>query len=151
MKHVRYVEGSGLVGELHFNPEHPLAKQVVWDAQHSPRSLGLSHDVAVRSSRDSDGKHVIDEINRVDSVDLVANPATTDGLFESVGEANPFIPVKPSTALMKVFLEQLEHTDPSPLPLPVDDSPQIDLDLPPESKADYFPHPLPVLDLSRDN
>lgn len=85
---IGYVEGvtvrpdSGLYGNLRYNPKHPLAEQLLWDAEHAPGSVGFSHDVEARASKRPDGKMLVEEIIRVQSVDLVADPATTNGLFE---------------------------------------------------------------------
>jgi len=73
--------GEGLFGELHFNPKHLLAEQLIWDAEHAPENVGFSHNVQARTSRRGDGM-VVEEITRVQSVDLVADPATTRGLYE---------------------------------------------------------------------
>ena len=72
---------DGLYGDLHYNPKHPLAEQIAWDAEHAPENLGLSHNVMARTSK-SGAEVVVEEILTVHSVDLVADPATTRGLFE---------------------------------------------------------------------
>jgi hypothetical protein len=74
-------EGEGLFGDLHFNPKHALAEQLLWDAVHAPENVGFSHNVEARTSRQG-GQTVVEAILRVQSVDLVADPATTHGLFE---------------------------------------------------------------------
>ncbi|REK13005.1 MAG: hypothetical protein DWQ37_10290 [Planctomycetota bacterium] len=84
LHNVRFERG-GLFGDLHFNVKHPLAEQLMWDAEHSPQSCGLSHNAECRISRRS-GKQVVEAIVRVRSVDLVAEPATASSLFESVGD-----------------------------------------------------------------
>jgi hypothetical protein len=79
---VRVEQGDGgLRGDFRFNPKHALAEQLVWDAEHSPENVGFSHNVEARTSR-KDGRVIVEEITRVQSVDLVADPATTRGLFE---------------------------------------------------------------------
>lgn len=75
-------DGEGLFGDLHFNPKHALAEQLLWDAEHAPQHLGLSHNVQARTSRQGD-QVVVEAILKVQSVDLVADPATTQGLFEA--------------------------------------------------------------------
>jgi hypothetical protein len=51
--------------------------------------VGLSHNVEARTSR-HDGQTIVEQILRVNSVDLVADPATTRGLFESTDRlSNP--------------------------------------------------------------
>jgi hypothetical protein len=72
---------EGLFGDFHFNPKHRLAEQLLWDAQHMPENVGFSHNVLARTSK-QDGQTVVEEIASVQSVDLVADPATTRGLFE---------------------------------------------------------------------
>jgi len=81
--------GEGLFGDFHFNPKHALAEQLMWDAEHAPENVGFSHNVEARTSRRGD-RVVVEAIVRVQSVDLVADPATTRGLFES-SEAKPAI------------------------------------------------------------
>ena len=78
--------GEGLFGDFHFNPKHALAEQLIWDAEHAPENVGFSHNVEARTSRRGD-RVVVEAILRVQSVDLVADPATTRGLFESAGIA----------------------------------------------------------------
>jgi hypothetical protein len=74
--------GEGLFGELHFNPKHALAEQLIWDAEHAPENVGFSHNVEAQTGRRGE-RVVVEAITRVQSVDLVADPATTRGLFES--------------------------------------------------------------------
>jgi hypothetical protein len=95
---------------LHFNPKHSLSEQLVWDAQNASKNVGLSHNVLARVSRTGDDT-VVDAITKVQSIDLVADPATTSGLFEQAearpsptGESN-----SPSGAAWDALtLEQLE-------------------------------------------
>jgi len=77
--------GEGLFGDLHYNPKHPLSEQLVWDAQHNPRNVGFSHNVLARLSREKE-QTIVEEITRVQSVDLVADPAATLGLYEHAEE-----------------------------------------------------------------
>ncbi len=83
---VRVGEGdSGLFADLKYNPEHALAKQLKWDAENAPENVGMSHNVMAKITRR--GKTaVVEEITKVQSVDLVADPATTRGLFEATTE-----------------------------------------------------------------
>jgi len=74
---------GGIFADLHFNPRHALAGQLSWDAEHSPENVGFSHNVRARTSQ-KNGRTLVEEIVEVQSVDLVADPATTRGLFESV-------------------------------------------------------------------
>src|SRR6185295_1639932 len=79
---VEHTPGEGLFADFHFNPKHYLSEQLIWDAEHAPENVGFSHNVQAQTSQ-RDGATVVEEILRVQSVDLVADPATTRGLFES--------------------------------------------------------------------
>ncbi len=80
---------EGLFADFHFNPKHALAEQLIWDAEHMPQNVGFSHNVEARTARRGD-RVVVEAITKVQSVDLVADPATTRGLFESAsGAAEP--------------------------------------------------------------
>lgn len=75
---------DGLYGDLHYIKSHPLAP-VVADAAESSTlgdAFGLSHNATVRESQQN-GEVVFEAITAVRSVDLVADPATTRGIFES--------------------------------------------------------------------
>jgi hypothetical protein len=80
------VRADGLFADFHFNPKHQLAEQLLWDAEHAPENVGFSHNVEARTVRRGD-RVAVEAITRVQSVDLVADPATTRGLFESRGAA----------------------------------------------------------------
>jgi hypothetical protein len=79
------VRPEGLFADFHFNPKHELAEQLAWDAEHAPENVGFSHNVQARTTRRGD-RVVVEAITRVQSVDLVADPATTRGLFESAAD-----------------------------------------------------------------
>lgn len=89
IRHVVFRPEEGLFADLRFNPKHPLAEQLAWDAEHCPENVGLSHHVEARLGR-REGQTVVEAILRVHSVDVVADPATTQGLFEAV-EAAPAV------------------------------------------------------------
>ncbi len=81
IRNVALRDGEGLFADFHFNPKHALAEQLAWDAEHAPANVGFSHHVQARTARRGDDL-VVEAITRVESVDLVADPATTRGLFE---------------------------------------------------------------------
>jgi hypothetical protein len=83
---VEFRPTEGLFGDLHFNPKHALAEQLAWDAANASENLGLSHNVVARTTRTGDDV-VVEEILKVQSIDVVADPASTRGLFEQQGEA----------------------------------------------------------------
>jgi hypothetical protein len=78
---VEFRPQQGLFGDLHFNPKHSLSEQLMWDAEHASQNVGLSHNVLARTKREGD-ETVVEAITKVQSIDLVADPATTQGLFE---------------------------------------------------------------------
>ena len=82
IRNVRLEPDEGLFADFYFNPKHALAEQLLWDAEHAPENVGFSHNVEARIAR-RDDQLVVEAITRVHSVDLVADPATTRGLFES--------------------------------------------------------------------
>lgn len=84
IRNVRLRPDEGLFADLYFNPKHALAEQLIWDAEHMPENVGFSHNVVARTGRQGD-RVVVEAIARVQSVDLVADPATTRGLFEAAG------------------------------------------------------------------
>jgi hypothetical protein len=81
VREVRFRAGAGLFGDLHFNPKHALSEQLIWDAEHAPHNVGMSHNVLARTSLDGSDT-VVEAITKVQSIDLVADPATTSGLYE---------------------------------------------------------------------
>jgi len=82
IRNVEHRPGHGLFADFHFNPKHYLSEQLIWDAEHAPENVGFSHNVQARTSRRGETT-LVEEILHVHSVDLVADPATTRGLFES--------------------------------------------------------------------
>lgn len=81
LRRVRFAENA-LRGDLHINLGHPAAKQLLWDARNNPAAVGLSHNATGRT-RTERGVTVVEEITSLVSVDLVVDPASTSGLFES--------------------------------------------------------------------
>ena len=92
-------DGEGLFANFHFNPKHAQAEQHAWDAEHAPGNVGISHHVQARTARRGE-ELVVEAITRVESVDLVADPATTRGLFEGNAKGEP----RPDLANLSVEL-----------------------------------------------
>ncbi len=86
IRNVAVRSDEGLFGDFCFNPKHALAEQLIWDAEHASENVGFSHNVEARVGRRGD-RVAVEAITRVQSVDLVADPATTRGLFESEAAA----------------------------------------------------------------
>ena len=109
------LQENGLYGDFHFNPKHPLAEQMLWDAEKAPENFGFSHNVEA-VVRLENGAQIVDKIVRVRSVDLVADPATTSGLFDSERATPTIAPVNaadgdssaPNDATFAARLQTLE-------------------------------------------
>jgi hypothetical protein len=81
---------DGAYADLHYNPAHPYGPAIAWAAKNQPDTLGLSHVAIGQGKPDKDGTFIVNKIVSVRSVDLVADPATTKGLFEDMEpELNP--------------------------------------------------------------
>jgi hypothetical protein len=76
------LRADGVYGDLHYLKSHPHAACLVEAALRNPRRFGLSHHAVGRVARRA-GREVVESIERVRSVDVVQNPATNNGLFES--------------------------------------------------------------------
>jgi hypothetical protein len=82
-ENVKFVSEIGLVGDFKMNPKHLHYEQFKWNADNTPKVMGMSHaaDIKVNES-----KKLVMDIANVESVDLVATPATVDGLYAHVTE-----------------------------------------------------------------
>lgn len=76
------VKEDGLYGDLHYLKSHPFAAPVLEAAERNPALFGMSH-VAHGDKRQRGSRVVVEDIESVSSVDLVSDPATVKGLFES--------------------------------------------------------------------
>lgn len=82
LRNVR-LERDGVRGDLHCNMSHPMWEQIAEAAEKFPTNFGLSINANGSVNRDRDGRPVVDDVDRLNSVDLVSSPATNSGLFES--------------------------------------------------------------------
>jgi regulator of replication initiation timing len=80
---VRLTE-SGMWGDIKFNPKHPRAEQVIYDIENNTPKVGFSPD-HYGDGPIRNGKRIVESINRVKSIDIVANPATNRSFSESEG------------------------------------------------------------------
>lgn len=94
---------EAVYADLHYVKSHPMAEQICELAERFPNKVGLSHhcdgDVQHR-----DGQWVVESIARVESVDLVVNPATNRGLFEgeNADDASPLAVVNAPPSLLEL-------------------------------------------------
>ncbi|VTR93216.1 Uncharacterized protein OS=Planctomyces brasiliensis (strain ATCC 49424 / DSM 5305 / JCM 21570 / NBRC 103401 / IFAM 1448) GN=Plabr_0221 PE=4 SV=1 [Gemmata massiliana] len=75
-------------GRLNCLKSHPMYERVMEAAERNPALFGFSHVAMCDTRRGPNGREVVEAIREVESVDLVAQPATTKGLFE--GRSAPF-------------------------------------------------------------
>lgn len=99
-------KGPELRGNLHYNVKHPVAPQFAWDVDNDPNNCGLSH-MASGSVVNRGGETLVESINFVRSVDLVADPATNTGLFEDRGGRMKRVKVRRKSALKSRRRRQL--------------------------------------------
>jgi hypothetical protein len=66
--------------ELRVKKSHPNAEVLFESAERFPKSFGLSINAAGTTNKAGD---IVESIKQARSVDIVGNPATTNGLFES--------------------------------------------------------------------
>jgi hypothetical protein len=76
--------GDGLYGDWHFNPKHPRAEDICWEAEHNPSGLSFSINGGSDHKRRTDDGVVVESIDSLQSIDLVSRGATTNGLFEDL-------------------------------------------------------------------
>jgi hypothetical protein len=81
LKNARLKDGS-IYADLHYLKTHPATPQLIEAAERFPETFGLSHDAA-GDEQVIDGERRVVELFEIRSVDVVADPATNDGLFES--------------------------------------------------------------------
>ena len=77
------VREDGIYGQVKFKEEHSEFKCIMADAKENPKDFGFSHVADGESTIAEDGVEEVRVIEEVFSVDLVTDPATTAGLFES--------------------------------------------------------------------
>lgn len=100
------VEADGLYADLDYLESHPLAGMITEVAERMPNALALSHHAFANLNR-KDGKVVVTKINRVKSVDIIAEKGgTTNGLFESAAEMEQ-ITNEPSDKLLDAFCAKI--------------------------------------------
>lgn len=79
------VRGDGVYGDLYYIESHPCCGMILEAAERNPRRFGFSHNAQGEVSN-KNGRVIVESITSVVSLDIVQNPATTNGLFESQQE-----------------------------------------------------------------
>lgn len=117
IKNVRYVAGKGHYGDLHYNPKHQAAEQFLWDVENSPSTQGFSINSKIKPGKtDRSGDVIVESLEMVRSVDIVAKPATNSGIFEGESpEEDEVMDLKTlrekHPELVKSILEESRDTD----------------------------------------
>jgi hypothetical protein len=78
-------EGSGgTFCDLKFNKKHALAESIAYAAEYLDDTLGMSiNGIGYGTKVDGQGRKIVEEIARLRSCDVVADPGSTHSLFES--------------------------------------------------------------------
>ena len=76
-------ESDGIYGDVKLRKASPYFAGIIEAAQEFPKDVGFSH-VADGESKYEGETEIVESIREVFSVDLVTDPATTGGFFESV-------------------------------------------------------------------
>ena len=90
LNNVRW-DGEGLIGDLHYIKSHHMTEHILEAAERFPEKFGLSHDADGDSKVGADGWLEVYKLTKVFSVDLVTNPGSTNGLFESMQQKESLI------------------------------------------------------------
>lgn len=89
LQNVRETE-TGTIADLKYNIRHSMADEIIYAAEELSDTLGLSINGDGRGTRrDTQGRKIVDDIIRLKSVDLVADPGSTLSLFESENPVEP--------------------------------------------------------------
>lgn len=99
LHNIRYEKGKGLYGDLEHLMTHPMAPRVREDLSKKLNYFGLSHDADGNGYMDEKGIQVVESIVKVNSVDLVSDPATNTSLLEQAA-MNPETVQEPTPAEM---------------------------------------------------
>lgn len=102
---------TGLVGDIVYNENHPFAPAFEWFVQNDPAAVGLSHAAVAKTKMDyKSGEEIVEDIVEVESVDLVANPATNPkGLFESYNKIMETVMKKQKAEAPVAEVEKVEE------------------------------------------
>lgn len=133
-----------LRGNFHYFKEHEMAPLLVEAAIRNPSVFGLSHNILSDTTTDAKGVVTIHEILEVLSVDLVGDPATTKGLFESRSmkkNAKKFLAEKTLPLVQKLPAKKRKLIEGKLKKLIEDMDPATDLDMEDDDeKGDHRDH-----------
>jgi len=111
ISNARVVDGRPR-GDANFLTSHPLVPPILEAAERRPSLFGFSH-VALADTRRVNGRETVESISKIEAVDLVADPATVAGLYESVQRGQAMTSATKTSATR--LLESLQATAPAGL------------------------------------
>ena len=133
------IGSDGIYADTHYLKSHHLAESVVERAERFPDTFGLSHDAEGDIST-VNGRDEVTRIKSVQSVDLVAFPATNQSLFESQ-ETKPMkrkIKEAAKAARNNLFSKLLEmqmEDDPQVAEMEYEVAPEVSVDASPDDQV----------------
>lgn len=132
------IGSDGIYADTHYLKSHPLAESVAERAERFPDTFGLSHDAEGDIST-VNGRDEVTRIKSVQSVDLVAFPATNQSLFES--EQKPMKRKLKEAAkaarnnLFSKLLEMQMEKDPTIAEMEYEVAPEVSVDASPDDQV----------------
>ena len=87
------VAGGQVRGDIHVLNREPTKSLLLSIAEQMPGIAGMSHRARGTIEVGEDGQETVTSIDRVFAVELVAEPATVAGLFESISKQRPRNPL----------------------------------------------------------
>ena len=123
LKNVR-AEDGGLRADIHYLTTHPLTPVLLEMAEKFSDTFGLSHDASGDEVSIPGGLKEVTKIHKVNSVDIVNDPATNSGLFESKGYPmrKTFREIAQNKAKFAKILEEMIAGDPMMGDMPIETS-----------------------------
>lgn len=88
--------------DLHYLKSHPLAETICEAAERFADSFGASHDADGKVSGQA-GKQLVEDVDKLHSIDVVCRPATNKGLYESHQDGDEMAATK--TTIAAILME----------------------------------------------
>jgi hypothetical protein len=86
-RNFRCGDDGGLYADLHYS-DHPYRQAFEWFIENEPTAFGFSIDGVTQSYLSTTGQKVVTAIPEIRSIDLVADPATTISVYESMDKVS---------------------------------------------------------------
>lgn len=82
-------QADGIYGDLHYNPKHTAAEQVLWAVEHQPETMANSHRVEAATRKGKSGLLEVQKILKVRGVEIVSEGGMNRTLFEAMSPPTP--------------------------------------------------------------